>query len=141
MQGRVEIVLATSVLFACSKLQVSPFVASGELHVVLAWRMVLDQGHDRAPMSCKGSIARMWEQLLYGGLGVLTGQVLVNVVLVEGPEIDGLMTFEVSDADQMAFADHKTFACPSRDVNFVSAGQTSCHAAHKSSSGLPKLAD
>ena len=129
MQGRVEIVLATSVLFACSKLEISPFVASGELHVVLARRVILDQRYDRASMSCKGSIARMREQLLYGGLGMLTREVLIYVGLIERPEIDGLMTFEVGNADQIAFGYHKAFACSCRHVNSLSDHQGSFHAA------------
>jgi hypothetical protein len=128
MQSHVEVVLATCVVVYCPKLQISPFVASGELHVVLARRAIFNQRYDRAAMSCKGSIARMREQLLYGGLGMLTREVLVNIGLVEGPEIDGLVAFEISDSDQIAFADHEPFACPRRDVNSVSNSERSGHA-------------
>ena len=129
MQGHVEIVLATCVPFACSKLEVSPFVASGELHVVLARRVILDQRYDRTSMSCKGSIARMRVQLLYGGFGMLTREVLVYVGLIERPEIDGLTTLEVGDADKIALGDHKALACSRGDVNSLFDSQGNGHAA------------
>ena len=129
MQGHVEVVLATSVLFSCPKLQISPFVASGELHVVLARRVILDQRYDRAPMSCKGGIARMREQLLYGGLGMLTREVLIYVGPIERPKINGLMTLEVSNTDQVAFDDHNAFAGSRGDVNSLFDSEGTGHAA------------
>ena len=80
-------------------------------------------------MSSKGSIARMREQLLYGGLGMLTREVLVYVGLIERPEINGLMTLEVSNADQVAFGDHKAFACSRGDVNSLFDSEGIGHAA------------
>jgi hypothetical protein len=124
-----EVVLATCVVFACPKLEISPPVAGGELHVVLARRMILDECHDPAAMSCKCSIAGMREELLYGGLSVLTREVLIYVGLIERPEIDGLMTFEVGNADQIALRDHETFAGSRRHVNSLSDRQGSSHAA------------
>jgi hypothetical protein len=129
MQGRMEVVLATCVVFACPKLEISPPVAGGELHVVLARRMILDECHDRAAMSCKCSIAGMREELLYGGLSVLTREVLIYVGLIERPEIDGLTTLEVGDADKIALGDHKALACSRGDVNSLFDSQGNGHAA------------
>src|SRR5213078_3298274 len=88
-----------------------------------------DQRYDRASVSCKGSIPRMREQLLYGGLGMLTREVLIYVDPIERPKINGLMTFEVGNADQIAFGEHKTFTCPSRHVNSLFDSQGTGHAA------------
>jgi hypothetical protein len=117
------------VVFTSPKLEVSPFVASGELHVVLARRMILDQRYDRAAVCRIGSISHMWEELLDRGFSVLTREMLVYVGLVESPEIDGLMTFKIGDTDEIALCDRETRTRSRGHANFLPDCDGSTHAA------------
>src|SRR5215472_12180007 len=76
-----------------------------------------------------GGVALMRKELLYGGLGVLTREMLINVVLVERPEIHRLVTFEVGDADEIALADQRSLSCFRGHMNAFSDGPGSSHVA------------
>ena len=60
---------------------------------------------------------------------MLTREVLIYVGLVECPEIDGLITFEVGDADQIAFGDHKALAYSRGHADSLSDRHWSSHVA------------
>ena len=104
-------------MLPAAELLVAPAVAGGEEGIVNAAGRVLDQGQDRPPPVGDERVADPRDDMADRDAAVLHRHELVQIVGIEGPGVDDLLTLGVDHFDPLAFANADSFASARRDFD------------------------
>src|SRR5438270_6460280 len=104
-------------MLLAAELLVAPAVAGGEESVVNAAGRVLDQGQNRPPPVADEPVADRRDDTADRDAAVLHRHELAQIVGIEGPGVDDLLTLGVDHFDPLAFANADSFASARRDFD------------------------
>jgi len=109
-----QVVGAIVVVFAAAQRRIAMDIAGRDDRVMASGRGVLLQDQDRPPPVRRKAIARGGENALQTGVQVFHRHELGQIIGIEAPGVDDLLTMGVDDLDRLSFAQTNRAAAPCR---------------------------